>query len=154
MSPGSFTRPFDFLQWVRPTPRRWYFVAWLNVALVVALVSVVGSRLVLAPGLEVGLPAAAETDRMSVGRSLVATVTRSEVVYFSGRRLKLGEFEARLKEEVRGRPEVALLLRADAELSVGGLLRVSDAARRAGVSRLQLAAPQTEPGQDTVSEVR
>lgn len=151
MTARPILRPFDFLALLRPVPRRWFFLAWFNVALVLGLLSLVGSRLILAPGIEVGLPGALEADRMAVGTSLVVSVTRSEVVFFAGRRLSLGEFESALRRELAGREGVSLLVRADRSLTLESLLRLTDAARRAGVARVQLAAPR--PG-STGAEVR
>jgi biopolymer transport protein ExbD len=140
VSARPLTRPFDFTIWLKPPPRRWFFVAWLNVTLVVALVGMSSSRLVFAPGIEVDLPASAEVDRMAVSNSLVATVTAGEVVYFSGRRLGLSEFGPQLAREIAGRKDVVLLVRADASVRMGALLEVVSSARKVGVARVQLAA--------------
>jgi biopolymer transport protein ExbD len=149
-----FTRPFSFSGLMQPPRQRWYFIGWLNVALLVALMSVVGSRLVLAPGVEVALPGGSAGDRISVGSSLVVTVTRNEVVFFAGRRMGLPEFESALAREVAGRDNVVLLVRADRELPLDALLRLTESARRGGVQRVQIASRRGSSGAVDIREVR
>lgn len=143
------TRPLDLASHLRPEPRNFDHLFYVNVALIGVFFMLGGSRFILAPGLGIdfrvpempgAVAGAATTER-------VISVLPSGQIFADGL-LNLPQLRAWLKEEGRKLRQPSLLIRASAGVSLAELADITSAARDAGFVRIVLAAeePASESG--------
>ncbi len=142
------TRPLDLASHLRPEPRSFDYLFYVNVGLIALFFSLAGSRFVLAPGLGVdfkipampgALAGAATTER-------VISVLPSGQIFADGL-LNMPQLEAWLKAEAKKLKHPSLLVRASAGVPLSELADITSAARAAGFDRVVFAAE--EPSTDT-----
>jgi biopolymer transport protein ExbD len=138
------TRPLDLASKLRPEPRNFDYVFFVNGGLLVLFFLLFASRFVLAPALGVDfklpempnarLSAAEATHFISVKRG-------GQIIAGAGllNKLQLREW---LRVEAKTVSEPVLLVRAHAEVPVSELTEISTAAREAGFVRVQLAVEE------------
>jgi len=91
-------------------------------------------------GLTVSLPrAGAATPQTSADRMLVVTMDRQGQLFLNKQTIHLGALEPALRERLRARPELIVVVNADENLRQGAVVRVMDAIRRAGAQRMSIA---------------
>ncbi|MDR0728129.1 MAG: biopolymer transporter ExbD [Puniceicoccales bacterium] len=129
-----------------PEPEHWLdFWAFANVGILVFALSLLSSRFILSPGMNVALPQL--PGPLSAVPTLgVLTLSNDRLFFFDGRILTLENLEEALRDFLSRhtlRP-ATLLLRPDKDLSVGVLCRVSALAKRSGFGQLQIACLEAE----------
>lgn len=144
-------RPLDLASKLRPEPRSFDVLFFVNLGAIVLFFSLFGSRFVLAPGLGVGfrmpelrgaLAGAAPTQR-------VISVLPSGQIFADGL-LNLPQLREWLKAEARKLKQPSLLIRASADVPVSRLAEIVGAATDAGFVRVVVGAEEPAP---TASEV-
>jgi len=144
------TRPLDLASKLRPEPRNFDTLFYVNVGLVAVFFLMFGSRFVLAPGLGVdfkvpelpgAVAGAATTDRF-------ISVLPSGQIFADGL-LNLPQLREWLNGEARKLRQPSLLVRASAGVSLAQVADITSAARRAGFVRVVVAAeePAADVGQ-------
>ncbi|MDR2377156.1 MAG: hypothetical protein LBD54_00115 [Puniceicoccales bacterium] len=129
-----------------PEPEHWLdFWAFANVGLLVFALSLLSSRFVLSPGMNVALPRL-PGPLLAVPTLGVLTLSNDHLFFFDGRILapeNLEEALCHFLSQHTSRP-ATLLLRPDKDLSVGVLCWVSALAKRSGFGQLQIACLEAE----------
>lgn len=140
------TRPLDLASRLRPEPRNFDWLFYVNVGLIVLFFTLFGSRFVLAPGLgvEFRLPA---MDGASAG---ARQTTHAITVMGSGQILtgdgdrKLDQLDEWMSRQAKGVNNPVLLVRADADVPLAVVAAISSAAKSAGFVEVLLAAGDRE----------
>lgn len=147
------TRPLDLTSKLRPEPRSFDFLFFVNVGLIVLFFDLLGSRFVLAPGLGVdfqipemagAVAAASATDRY-------ISVLPSGQIFADGL-MSMDQLRDWLKVEARKLRQPSLLVRASSGVPISELTEIVSAAREAGFSRVVWGAE--EPANETTDRKR
>ena len=125
---------------------------WVDIVLLVVLFLVVGSRIILQPGVVVSLPEAPFTDGARPGMTVVVLSvgsehagTREEMVFFDDERFRAGDSAQmeRLRQAIaraaRARPDANLILQADQRIRHGTIVALMNMALEVGVARVIIA---------------
>lgn len=158
----SLSQPLGLHKHLTQPSRGLDVVPLFDVLLIALMLTLLGSRFVSAPGVSVELPvaAAAGSSSMERGASMaVLTLLKDNSLIYDGRLLSVENFE---RESARGQPAAVsseavqdpadlaprvLLIKGDARVSLGTVLRVMNAARAAGYDRVQIAEQSGKTGQ-------
>lgn len=142
------TRPLDLASKLRPEPRNFDALFYVNVGLLGVFFAMFGSRYILAPGLGVdfkvpelpgAVAGAATTDRF-------ISVLASGQIFADGL-LNMPQLREWLAVEAKKLRQPSLLVRASEGVSLAQLADITSAARKAGFVRVVVAAE--EPASDT-----
>jgi biopolymer transport protein ExbD len=141
------TRPLDLAARLRPEPRpfdAWFYV---NVGLTAFLLTLLGSRFVLAPGLGVDfrLPQIAGARAGAAVASCYLSVQASGQISTADGLVELAQLPDWLREQARGELHPTLLVRASAGVTVAELTAIKSAAQAAGFVSMVLAAEEPGP---------
>lgn len=150
----SLARPLELQSRLRAPELGPDVAALFDIALIVLMLGLLGSRFVYAPGTTVGLeelrlPRASQARVPGAPTVDVLTLLPNQRLIYRGRFLSLEAWAA----EMAVAPPLAarglgatLLLKADERVTLQSFLRVSDVARAAGYERVQIAErPAGEP---------
>lgn len=139
------TRPLDLASRLRPDPRNFDWLFYVNAGLIGLFFAVFGSSFVLAPGmgLDFRLPQAAGATAAAAVPTTVVSVTDSGQIFADGLRTidQLGEW---LRQEAAKTREPVLIVRASREVRVSLLAEIANAAAAAGFKRVLSAAVEPE----------
>lgn len=128
------TRPLDLAPKLRPEPRNFDWLFFVNAGLLVLFFSLFGSRFVLAPGLPLTfrLPAVAGANSHARPPSHVIGVISEKLVVTGDGLRKIDELEGWLKKQAERTKAPLLLVWAGEDLSMALLANVVNAAGAAG----------------------
>jgi biopolymer transport protein ExbD len=99
-------------------------------------------------GLPVSLPKAEAANPQTWGdRALVVTLDRQGHMYLDKRPVGREELEQKVRARVEKRPELIVVINADADLRHGDVIRAMDAVKRAGVAHMAIATKPPEQSQ-------
>lgn len=138
------TRPLDLSSKLRPDPRGFEYVFFINVGLIVVFFSLLGSRFVLAPGLGVdfrmpklsgAVAGATPTDRF-------ISVLPTGQIFVADGLLNMDQLRLWLDSEAKKLRQPSLLVRASAGVPLAQLTEIVSAAREAGFSRVVWGAEE------------
>jgi biopolymer transport protein ExbD len=111
----------------------------VDIMLVLLIVFMVTARFVQESAVSVNLPKAAAGDSAAVA-DLVVSLGRDGRASLGGRELDLAGLGAVLEAEAKANPGVRVSLAADEDLPYKAVVAALDAVKRAGVTRVALAA--------------
>ena len=136
------TRPLNLSTRLRPPPRGFEFLFFVNAGLIALFFVLFGSRFVLSPGLGVDfsvpeLPAALTG---AIATDVVVAVKGADMAFVEGAKVNFTGLRQYLVERAHGREGLRLLVQADAALTTRELTEVYDMARAAGFAAVQIAA--------------
>ena len=144
---ARLTQPLEIRKYMRSAPRPGFdVVPFLDALLIALFVSLNASAFVLAPGTTIQLPSTQRMETIQAAPTAVLTVDRNELYFFHGKKLAKGSLESQLKRYIdtlkpsTDQGGAILLLKADADLSSKALFDLMDIARRAGFTKIHLAA--------------
>lgn len=143
------TSPLDLKKHLRQPAKRFDFVPLLDVFFIALFFVMLSPRFVLSPGLSINLPESpGETPMAGLPASAVVTVRSDEMILFEGQILTPENLGRAMSQYLGSKSDSAVLIYFDRRVSVQTLLFVSEAAREAGVTRIQLAAePEGDEGE-------
>lgn len=136
------TRPLNLSSRLKPPPRGFEFLFFVNAGLIALFFVLFGSRFVLSPGLgldfsvpvvDAALPGAVATD-------VVVAVKGVDMAFVEGAKVNFAGLKQYLAERAKGRTGLRLLVQADSSLPARELTEVYDMARAAGFVAVQIAA--------------
>jgi biopolymer transport protein ExbD len=136
-------RPLDLASRLRPEPRNFDWLFYVNAGLIVLFFSVFGSRLVLAPGFGVDfrLPSIAGADANARRPTHVISVLGSGQIFTpEGLCSNIAQLEKWFAAHVNDVKDPVLLVRGDAEVRASVIAEISSAAKRAGFREAPLWA--------------
>ncbi len=139
------TRPLDLASHLRPKPRNYDALFFVNAGLIVLYFGLFGSRFVLAPGVDVDFQLPEIVGANAGARTTthyVRVVNAGQI--FAGDGLRDREGLAHwLREQARSVDHPSLQIQAGGGVEMSVIMEISGAARRAGFGAIQVAA--TEP---------
>lgn len=144
------TRPLDLATRLRPAPRGWDALFYVNVGALALFFLIFGSRFVLAPGLSVDFapPTAADAATATRTTEVVIAVPAPDMAVVEGAVLDfngLGEWlRARAANDAAAGPRKRLLVQASGSLPARDLTRIYALAAEAGFAGV-LIATDAEP---------
>lgn len=135
------TRPLDLASKLRPEPRRFDALFWVNAGLLVLFFGLFGSRFVLAPGLGVdfALPEMRGADGGAARTTHVISVSRPGLIFTDNGAINMGQLNEWLEAQGKATQGASLLVRASAAIPLSDLTEITSAARNAGF-QVQIAA--------------
>jgi biopolymer transport protein ExbD len=136
------TRPLDLASRLRPEPRNFDWLFYVNVGLIALFFTLFGSRFVLAPGLgvEFRLPVMAGANAGARQTTHAITVMGSGQILTADGDRKLDQLDEWMTRQAKGVKNPVLLVRADAAVPLTVLAAISSAAKSAGFVEVVLAA--------------
>jgi biopolymer transport protein ExbD len=139
------TRPLDLASKLRPDPRNFDWLFFVNAGLIGLFFSLFGSRFVLAPGLGVQfqLPEVAGATANARATTHTITVVNASLILVNDGSRKLNELPRWLSEQKNGESAPTLLVRANQNVPMSVILEIGSMARAAGFTVLAAA---DEPG--------
>jgi|APGre2960657468_1045069.scaffolds.fasta_scaffold237221_2 biopolymer transport protein ExbD len=140
------TRPLDLAARLRPEPRHFDWLFYVNAGLIGLFFALFGSPFVLAPGMPLNfeLPAATGAEAAAAAPTSVVSVTDSGQIFADGLRT-LEQLQDWLREEARKHREPVLVVRVGRAVPISLLAQIANAAVEAGFRRVLSAAVEPEP---------
>jgi biopolymer transport protein ExbD len=135
------TRPLDLASKIRPEPRSFDALFYVNVGVLALFVSLLGSRFILAPGLGVDFTLPVSTNVSRVITTSTISVKNSGQIFADGL-LSMSQLREWLKVEARKSKEPSLLMRMSAGVPVSVQNEIVSAAREAGFKSVTVAAEE------------
>ena len=142
------TKPLDIASKLRPEPRGFDALFWVNVGALMLFFMLFGSRFVLAPGLGVDFEVPAMTGSLAgaARTTHVISVARPGLIFTDDGALNRTQLTGWLAEQGATSENPSLLVRANAAIPVTALTDIISTAQLAGF-RVQVAA--VDPAQDS-----
>lgn len=136
------TRPLNLSSRLRPPPRGFEFLFFVNGGLIALFFVLFGSRFVLSPGVGVdfAVPVLPGALAGAVSTDVVVAVKGADMAFVEGAKVNFAGLRQYLIERAGGRAGLRLLVQADATLTTRDLTEVYDMARAAGFASVQIAA--------------
>lgn len=135
------TKPLDISSRLRPPPRGYDALFWVNVGALVLFFSLFGSRFVLSPGLGIDFTVPEMPGALSgASRTThVISVARPGLIFTDDGALNWPQLQGWLAEQGASLEKPSLLVRANAAIPVSELTDIISAAQQAGF-QVQVAA--------------
>ena len=89
-------------------------------------------------GIDVQLPVA-QPRKLAVEKPVVVSLSKRGAIYLNSAPVTEAQLRTKLLEAARGNPETAVVLRGDAGIPYGDLIRVLDLVRGSGLTNIGLA---------------
>lgn len=142
------TRPLDLAARLRPEPRSFDFLFYVNAGLLGLFFALFGSRFVLAPGVGVDfrLPTVAGANANAIRATQVITVMSSGQIFTEHGPRRIEELDEWLARQAKGSGEPRLLVRGDADVPTSVLAAIVSAAKKAGFIEVVWAAGDPSDG--------
>jgi biopolymer transport protein ExbD len=142
------TRPLDLASRLRPEPRNFDWLFYVNGVALVFYFTLFGSPFVLAPGLSVEfrLPVAAGAIANAKPTTHFITVLATGQILTSHGPLKIEQVESWLAEQAKTTKAPVLLVRGDLGVTMSVFGLISGAARRVGFVDVTWAAVDADDG--------
>jgi biopolymer transport protein ExbD len=138
------TRPLELASRLRPEPRNFDGLFFVNAALLVFFFAYFGSPFVLAPGLAVDfrLPTAVGANASAKAPTHVISVLATGQIFTSHGDRKIEELPAYFAEQAKTVREPILLVRGDAMVPTSVMATISSTAKNAGFMDVVWAAAE------------
>jgi biopolymer transport protein ExbD len=117
----------------------------VNVVFLLLLFFVLNSSLVMQSGFGVSLPGAGNTTLTGTFQTLVVTVARDDLLFFNDQPVPMDKLEQTLREAAQRTRVHELIIRADKQVSIGTETEIWNAATRAGIATVIVAARPEGP---------
>ncbi|MCX7917652.1 MAG: biopolymer transporter ExbD [bacterium] len=88
--------------------------------------------------MKIKLPKAETTDVIKE-KEIFINITEEGTIYFKGKRVSLRQLEKVLKEEIKNKKDVILVVKADKDAKHGIVVNVMDKAKISGIERIAIA---------------
>jgi len=144
------TRPLELSSRLRPEPRNFDWLFFVNGGLIALFFTLFGSPFVLAPGMEVDfqLPKVTGADAAALPPTSVVSVTDSGQIFADGLRT-IDQLPEWLRSEAAKSSRPVLVVRAGREVRIALLTEIASAAVEAGFARVLSAAVESGPAAGT-----
>ena len=126
------THPLDLAARLRPPPRNFDALFFVNGALILVFFVLFGSRFVLAPGLGVNFRLPEMAGAGAAAAPVVISLPRSDMVLVDDGMLNYAQLRGWLEKRARSEKGLALLVRADRQVPLEDLGVIAEMAASAG----------------------
>lgn len=140
--PQSYSRPLQLERELAAPDNRMDIAPLLDVLLIAFFFSLLGSRFILAPGVQIELPSVSASEISGVPTAAVLTIRSDNMLLFEGHIHTIGSFEAAMRTYFgdKGLADAVLLVKPSKDVSMQTFLYVCEIARRAGFAKVHIAA--------------
>ena len=140
------TRPLDLASRLRPEPRNFDWLFFVNAGLLVLFFALFGSPFVLAPalGVDFRLPTVLGANANAKPPTHVISVLNTGQIFTSHGIRKLEELDAWFLEQAQTTKQPRLLVRGDVGVSTAVLATIAGSAKKAGFEVLWAAIDATD----------
>lgn len=112
----------------------------IDIALVLLIIFMITATFIVAgTGLDIKLPKA-QTAKVQEQIQLIVFITRDGKIHLGNKQVNIKELITELKEKVKSKEKVVVIISADRKISYEELVEVLDAVRLSGVENIGLAA--------------
>ncbi len=112
----------------------------VDITLVLLIIFMVTARFISEPSLGVNLPkASASASTEQEDRRVYLTINTQRQIFLNNSPVSEQELPAKIRELLKQKPDLNLVLRADKDVSHGDVMRVLDAVREQGVTQFGIA---------------
>jgi len=148
----SLVQPLELQRRLRTPPTGPDVAALIDILLIAFMLSLLGSRFVYSPGStmaldELELPQSTQSQLAGAPTVDVLTLLQDDRLIYRGQFISVDKWALQLDDgarESRRASNAILLVKADARISLQAFLRVSNLAREAGYTRVQIAERPAE----------
>ena len=113
----------------------------LDVVFIMLIFFIVTATFVREPGVDIERPEAV-TAELVANQKLLLAITETGEIWIDKKRLQINEVSQTLEALRAQNPQGALVIQADSEATAAAMANVIDAAKRAGITDISLAAVQ------------
>ncbi|MEO0795679.1 MAG: biopolymer transporter ExbD [Verrucomicrobiota bacterium] len=157
----SLVQPLELQRRLRTPPTGADVAALFDILLIAFMLTLLGSRFVFAPGStvaleELTLPQSSQTRLAGVPTADVLTLLQDDRLIYQGQFMSADTWASILAKQdskERRANNAILLLKADARISLQAFLNISDLAREAGYTRVQIAERPASSNDQTESRL-
>ena len=112
----------------------------VDITLVLLIIFMVTARFISEPSLGVNLPkASASASTEQEDRRVYLTINTQRQIFLNNSPVSEQELPGKIRELLKQKPDLNLVLRADKDVSHGDVMRVLDAVREQGVTQFGIA---------------
>ena len=112
----------------------------VDITLVLLIIFMVTARFISEPSLGVNLPkATASASTEKEDHRVYLTLNTQKQIFLNNKPVTEQELPGKIRELLKEKPDLALVLRADKDVSHGDVMRVLDAVREQGVTTFGIA---------------
>jgi biopolymer transport protein TolR len=112
----------------------------VDITLVLLIIFMVTARFISEPSLGVNLPkASASASTEKEDRRVYLTINTQRQIFLNNSPVSEQELPGKIRELLKQKPDLNLVLRADKDVSHGDVMRVLDAVREQGVTQFGIA---------------
>jgi biopolymer transport protein TolR len=112
----------------------------VDITLVLLIIFMVTARFISEPSLGVNLPkASASAPAKQEDNRIYLTLNTQKQIFLNNKPVSEQELPGKIRELLKEKPDLALVLRADKDVSHGDVMRVLDAVREQGVTTFGIA---------------
>jgi biopolymer transport protein ExbD len=112
----------------------------VDITLVLLIIFMVTARFISEPSLGVNLPkASASASTEQEDRRIYLTVNTQREIFLNNAPVSEQELPGKIRELLKQKPDLSLVLRADKDVSHGDVMRVLDVVREQGVTQFGIA---------------
>lgn len=112
-------------------------VPLVDIMLVLLIIFMLTASFIATPSVPVRLPKAYTSDP-SLPRSISLILNNKYEIVYQGKKIKMEELPARLRESAITNPELRVVLSADSSVTHGKVVELLDVLRQAGVTQVAL----------------
>jgi biopolymer transport protein ExbD len=149
---SSVTRPLGLVQHLQKTDTRIGFIPVLDLLVIALLLSLLFTRFVMLPGVQVDLPPSGMVMPHSQLPVAVLTIGHNGMIFFNGSVFEAssieGGFEAYVEKS--GEHGSVLLIKAESSMDLQAFLELCRQAKEAGFVQIQLAGRKPDTQVDTL----
>jgi biopolymer transport protein ExbD len=150
------TRPLDVSTRLRPPPRSFDYLYWVNVVVIALFFTYFGSRFVLSPGIAMGkgerlLPVFSSAVAGAVPTQLTVQIAQGGQLYVDTGFVTFEKLRGWLAAQARQTPGATLLILAHPSNSVDLLNKITDAANSVGI-KVQLGGLDRSPASSRLDQ--
>jgi biopolymer transport protein ExbD len=139
------SRPLDIASRLRPAPRNFDFMFYVDVMFLALFFILFGSRFVLAPGLELTLPQVVGAQRAAALTTAYVSVPHAGQIFTENGLINQVQLHNWLKVKAQQDKQPSLLISAGAGVPNGAIFEIASAAYAAGFLHVQEAALDPNP---------
>lgn len=143
------TRPLDLASRMRPEPRNFDWLFYVNAGVLVVFFAFFGSDLVLAPGLSVRLPSAAGANANAKPATHFISVLATGQIYTAQGTLKIQQVETWLSAQAKTTKAPVLLIRGDVDVPMSVIATIGGTAAKVGFLDVMVAVVDAADGTRT-----
>lgn len=117
-------------------------IPFINIVCIAFFISLLSSKYLFAPGLNITLPESHETVLQGATTHAILTISETNIIFFEGNIYNLDNIQEKLTHFINsnGNKHPTLLIKMDKNTDINMLFQICELAQKANFSSIQLAA--------------